>query len=76
MSFNLDALASTRNRRKTAFFSRYVFHSRNQSEDEPFAALATELRNLIKDCNYDNPDEMVRDRLVAGIINNEIREKL
>ena len=61
---------------KNNLFSRYVFHSRSQSEDEPFAAFATELRNLIKDCNYDNPDEMVRDRLVAGIINDEIREKL
>ena len=37
---------------------------------------STDLRNLVKNCKYDHPDEMVRDRIVVGIINDDIRGKL
>ena len=57
-------------------FSRYVFQTRNQREDELFTNYATDLRVLVKDCKYDKPDEMVRDRIVTGIKNGEIRGKL
>ena len=57
-------------------FSRYIFHTRKQKDDELFVAFATDLRILVKDCKYDKPDEMVRDRIVAGITNDEIRGKL
>ena len=36
----------------------------------------TDLCHLVKDCEYNNPDEMVRDRIVsAGVISQETREK-
>ena len=57
-------------------FSRYIFHTRKQKDDELFCAFATDLRLLVKDCKYDKPDEMVRDRIVAGIRSDEIRGKL
>ena len=31
---------------------------------------------MVKDCSYDKPSEMVRDRIVAGILSQDIREKL
>ena len=36
----------------------------------------TELRLLVKDCDYANKDEMVRDRIVFGIHSPRVREKL
>ena len=57
-------------------FSRYIFHTRKQKDDELFVAFATDLRILVKDCKYDKPDEMVRDRIVAGIKSDDIRGKL
>ena len=61
---------------KNALFSRYLFQSRSQKDDEPFSSFATDLRNLVKDCKYEKPDDMVRDRIVAGIKSAEVREKL
>ena len=53
-------------------FSRYIFHTRKQKDDELFVAFATDLRLLVKDCKYDKPDEMVRDRIVAGIRSDDL----
>ena len=62
--------------KKNALFSRYVFQCRKQREDETFAAFATDLRVLVKDCNYENSEDMVRDRIVVGITNEEVRRIL
>ena len=37
-------------------FSRYIFHTRKQKDDELFVGFATDLRILVKDCKYDKPD--------------------
>ena len=57
-------------------FSRCKFQERKQQQGETFETFVTDLRNLVKDCNYDKPSEMVRDRIVAGILLQDIREKL
>ena len=57
-------------------FSRYKFQERKQQQGETFETFVTDLRNLVKDCNYDKPSEMVRDRIVASILSQDIREKL
>lgn len=62
--------------KKNTVFSRYLFQERKQKEDEPFETFVTDLRNLVKACEYTNSDEMVRDRIVAGVQSREIREKL
>ena len=36
----------------------------------------TKLRTLVKDCEYINPDEMIRDRIVFGTSSERVREKL
>ena len=61
--------------KKNTVFARYIFQERKQ-EDEPFDSFITDLRNLVKDCHYDKPEEMVRDKIVSGIKSQEIREKL
>lgn len=62
--------------RKNTVFARYIFQERKQKPDEPLDTFVTDLRNLVKDCSYDKPDEMVRDRIVSGITSQDLREKL
>ena len=62
--------------KQNTVFARYIFHQRIQKAGETFEAFLTDLRNLVKDCKYEKPNEMVRDRIVAGITSHEIREKL
>ena len=40
-------------------FARYKFHKKVQQESEPFEQFLTELKLLVKDCGYKDPDEMV-----------------
>lgn len=62
---------------KTNFiFSRYKFNERVQGLNEPFEQFVTDLKLLVKDCNYANSEEMVRDRIVFGIHSPRVREKL
>lgn len=42
-------------------FARYKFHEKTQGDNESFNQFVTELRLLVKDYNYTNGDEMVRD---------------
>jgi transposase InsO family protein len=62
--------------RKNTVFARYRFHQRTQQHDENTETFVTDLRTMVKDCGYDKPDEMVRDRIVIGISSAEVREKL
>ena len=57
-------------------FARYKFQSRTQSSTETFEKFVTDLKLLVKDCGYDKPDEMVRDRIVFGVNCHKIRELL
>lgn len=57
-------------------FARYKFHEKVQGEHEPFEEFMTDLRLLVKDCNYANSDEMILDRIVFGIHSPKVRENL
>ena len=56
---------------------RYNFNTRNQRPGEGFESYYTELRNTVKDCEFGSLEEnLLRDRLVCGIIDEIVREKL
>ena len=57
-------------------FARYKFHQKVQQESESFEKFLTDLKLLVKDCGYADPDEMVRDRVVIGCHTTKTREKL
>ena len=57
-------------------FARYKFHKKVQSDNEPFEQFLIDLKLLVKDCGYAEPDEMVRDRIVIGCNSKKVREKL
>ena len=64
--------------RKSYIYSRSQFHSRNQHSGEDIQSYVTELRTLITLCHYNAAfeDEVLRDRFVAGVRNEKIRERL
>lgn len=62
--------------RTNIIYNRYICHNRVQTEGETLDQFVTDLKLLVKECNYQEPDNMVRDRLVIGINNTNIREKL
>lgn len=57
---------------------RYQFNSRTQKDGESFDAYLTELKQIIKDCEFGNAlrDSLLRDRVVCGIREETTREKL
>lgn len=57
-------------------FSSYKFQCRVQSATESCEEFVTDLKVLVKDCGYENPDRMVRDRIVFGTKSSKVREKL
>ena len=57
-------------------FARYKFHAQVQEGDKPFESFVTDLKLLVQDCAYNDSDQMVRDRILFGINNSHIREKL
>ena len=62
--------------RTNLVYNRYKFQSRIQKETETLDQFVTDLKLLVKDCDYRDSDVIVRDRIVIGIRNSKIREKL
>nr|XP_022921165.1 uncharacterized protein LOC111429474 [Onthophagus taurus] len=58
-------------------YERFVFYKRKQEEGESFDHFLTDLKKLVKTCNYvGDTDSMVRYRIVLGIRNPALQEKL
>ena len=57
-------------------FARYKFHQEVQQEGESFEQFLIDLKLLLKDCDYVDPDEMVRNRVIIGCNATKTREGL
>ena len=57
---------------------RHTFNSRSQEEGECFDDFLTELKILLKNCNFcaNCVDGILRDRIVSGIRDSSLRQKL
>lgn len=56
---------------------RLKFNSRNQKPGETIEAYVSDLRNKAQSCRFgDLQEELIRDRLVCGILNDGIRKLL
>ena len=62
--------------KKNQVFSCYVFQKRDQNNTESTDKYITELKILVKPCGYLSESEMVRDKIVSGVRNPKLREKL
>ena len=63
--------------RNTAF-ERYRFNLRGQKPGEQFEQYVTALRQLALRCDFENitPDQILRDRIMFGITDNKVRDRL
>ena len=59
-------------------YERYVFNGRNQGQDESIDAYIATLRSLAKTCGFCEclADSFLRDRIVLGVKNNNLRKRL
>ena len=57
---------------------RYKLANRQQGEGESFSGYVSNLRTMIKTCDYcdDCKDSILRDRIICGIASDDIREEL
>ena len=63
--------------RKNTLFKRFKFWNRSQQEGETVDQFVTELKRMIKNCEYtESTDAMVRDRLVFGIRDEKVQSQL
>ena len=63
--------------RKNVIYERYVFHTRQQQEEEVVDSFVMDLRLKSQTCEF-GPlmDSLIRDRLVVGIQDAKLKEKL
>jgi hypothetical protein len=58
-------------------FERYMFFSHDQKQGVSFAQYLAELNTLTKVCEFENlKDSLVKDRIVCGILDNGLKERL
>ena len=64
--------------RKNVPFERYKFNKRTQESGESYEQYKTTLRKLSEACEFDTitPNEILRDRLIFGIHDTKVRERL
>ena len=64
--------------RKSVPFERYRFNRHVQEPGESYEQYRTSLRRLSEGCEFESitPDEILRDRLVFGIRDDKVRERL
>ncbi len=73
----LDKFGDYCKTRKNVVYERYRFWSRNQIEDEPVDKWVKELRTIAADCEFkDQEDSMIRDKVVFGICDGRIKERM
>ena len=64
--------------RTQVIYERFRFNNRNQRAGESIPAYITELRTIAMNCAHEGitPDEILRDRLVLGLKDDGMRERL
>ena len=55
---------------------RYTFYSRTRKENESVADYVAQLRHLSRHCNFRDLNDNIRDRIVCGVNNSQIQQKL
>jgi hypothetical protein len=78
---NFDEIVSTLqkhlNPKPLEIAERFRFHKRNQQEGESMLSYVAELKKLTTHCNFgSNLEEILRDRLVCGLSNQQIQKGL
>ena len=58
------------------FIKRMKFYQRSQEESESFDQFVAEVRKLAYGCEFKDQDEQIRDRIVIGMKNKKLKERI
>ena len=72
----IEKLTAEFESKRNIIYERYLYNSTIQETDESFDRFLNRLREHISHCKYAALEEMLRDRIVIGINNNNTRERL
>ncbi|XP_019747606.1 uncharacterized protein LOC109528957 [Hippocampus comes] len=73
----LDALETYFKPARNIIFERFVFGTCKQDEGEPIDSFITKLREKAASCEYGQlKEELIRDRLVLGVSDENVRRRL
>ncbi|KAJ8300747.1 hypothetical protein KUTeg_022266 [Tegillarca granosa] len=56
--------------------SRYRLFQRKQSDTETFDNFVKDLRLIVMDCGYTNPDDILVDVIIAGVRHSKVQERM
>ncbi|KAJ8911780.1 hypothetical protein NQ315_008833 [Exocentrus adspersus] len=63
--------------KKNTVYERFKFYKRNQLEGESFEQFLAEIKKLAQSCEFKELfDEMIRDRIVIGVSDENLQERL
>lgn len=57
-------------------YERYLFFKRMQKVNEPFDSFLVDLKKLSQSCEFKESESLIRDRIVIGITDHTLQEKL
>ena len=64
-------------KKRNVIYKRAKFNQRRQQEGESVDSFITALHTLVEHCGFGSlRDEMIRDRIVVGLLNPRLSEKL
>uniref|UniRef100_A0A6P7EX44 Uncharacterized protein LOC114324156 n=1 Tax=Diabrotica virgifera virgifera TaxID=50390 RepID=A0A6P7EX44_DIAVI len=73
----IEAFESYCNPKKNVIYERFKFHKREQLEGESFNQFLADVKKLAQTCEFTTfRDEMIRDRLVIGIRDTQLQQRL
>ena len=72
----LEAFDRYCNPRKNILHARFLFYTRKQKENESYDSFLTDCKTLIKDCEFKNPDEILRDKIVLDASDRETMDSV
>ena len=62
--------------KKNVVYERHKFWSRRQNEGEPFDKWLKEVRVIAKDCEFGDEEDMIRDKIVYGVFDKKVQERM
>ena len=62
--------------KKNIIHERALFHMRNQGQGESVEAFVHTIHEVAEHCKFKDKSEQIRDRLVIGILDKELSERL
>lgn len=72
----LDKFESYTRPRKNKRIARHKLRQRKQKQSESFDNFVKDLRLILLDCEYSNPDDILIDAIIEGVYEKKLQEKL